>query len=237
MIQGSKSRKQDRIIAEIKELCVETPEKGATIPEARTAWRKAFNLANRNRLSLLEFGLDQEPDWLRPAPGFDYSELPPEIAAKLKETALKIRGRSLQNAIEVGRELIEVKSLLKHGRFLKYLNGFVKSELGMSLQSAQNQMGVAQLLNDPKNAKFENIPVSGLYILASRSTPETALQTVREQLEAGRTPKVAEIAEIVLEEKSKISGSKSGDAGSAHLEDTQPHLDNISIEDALAGTS
>jgi hypothetical protein len=265
MIKGSTSQYQKRIIAKIKALRAKTPENGATTPEACSAWWKAVELAKRNNLNLQELGLDQEPDWLHPAPdpstagpetatasgpagqrkpdegspaGFDYSALPPEIAAKLKETALKVRNRSVQNAIEIGRELLAVKSLLKHGRFLKYFKGFLKAELGMSLHSAQNQMGVAQLLSDPKNAKFENIPVSGIYILASRSTPESARQIVRDLLAAGRTLMVAEVSKIVSEEKSKGSSTSSADVGGGPSQkDSEPNTENISIEAALAGIS
>jgi hypothetical protein len=222
-------------------------------------------LAIRHKLNFEELGLDQEPDWLGTAPdpptagpetaassgasdqqkpdegspaGFDYSALPREIAAKLKETALKVRNRSIQNAIEIGRELLVVKSLLKHGRFLRYFKDFLKAELGMSQHSAQNQMGVAQLLSDPKNAKFENIPVSGLYILASRSTPESARQIVRELLEAGRRLTVAEVKKIVSEEKAKSSNNRSSDVGGEPgQEDSQPNAEDISIEAALAGIS
>ena len=266
MAMGSRNRHQERTIAKLKALCAKTPERGATIWEARAAWRKAVELAKRHKLNLQELGLDQEPDWLGTAPdpptagpetatssgasgrqkpdegspaGFDYEALPPEIAAKLKETALKVRNRSVQNAIEIGRELLAVKSLLKHGHFLKYFRVFLKAELGMSLHSAQNQMGVAQLLSDPKNAKFENIPVSGLYILASRSTPESARQIVHDLLAAGRTLMVAELRKIVSEEKGK--GSKSSTSsdvgGDAGREDSQPNTENISIEAALAGIS
>jgi hypothetical protein len=202
--------------------------------EAHTAWRKVVELAKRHKLNLQELGLDQEPDWVGTAPdpppagpetatssgvsgqqkpdegspaGFDYDALPPEIAAKLRESALKVRNRSVQNAIEIGRELLAVKSLLKHGRFLKYFKGFLKAEMGMSLHTAQNHMGVAQLLSDPKNAKFENIPVSGLYILASRSTPESARQIVHDLLAAGRTLMVADVTKIVSFEKGKSSKS------------------------------
>jgi hypothetical protein len=261
---GSRNRHQERTIAKIKALCAKTPERGATIWEARAAWRKAVELAKRHKLNLQELGLDQEPDWLGTAPdpppagpetatssgvsgqqkpdegspaGFDYDALPPEIAAKLKETALKVRNRSVKNAIEIGRELLALKSLLKHGRFLKYFKGFLKAELGMSLHTAQNQMGVAQLLSDPKNAKFENIPVSGLYIL-SRSTPESARQLVRDLLAAGRTLMVAEVTKIVSEEKNKGSSKSSADiGGDPSQEDSQPNIENISIEAALTGMS
>jgi Protein of unknown function (DUF3102) len=262
---GSRNRNQERIIAKIKALCAKTPDRGATIWEACAAWRKAVELAKRHKLNLQELGLDQEPDWLGTAPdpptagpetenssgesgqqkpdegspsGFDYSALPPEIAGKLKEIALKVRNRSVQNAIEIGQELLAVKSVLKHGRFLKYFRGFLKAELGMSLHSAQNHMGLAQLLSDPKNAKFENIPVTGLYILASRSTPESARQMVRDLLGTGRTLMVAEVAKIVSEEKDKGSASSSADTGGEPSQkDGQPNAENISIEAALAGIS
>jgi hypothetical protein len=108
----------------------------------------------------------------------------------------------------------------------------------MSLHSAQNQMGLAQLLSDPKNAKFENIPVSGLYILASRSTPERARQMVRDLLAAGRTLMVAEVTKIVSGEKNKGSSKSSADiGGDPSQEDSQPDMENISIEAALAGIS
>src|SRR5437879_4226519 len=123
MINGSTSQYQKKMIAKIKALRAKTPENGATTPEARAAWWKAVELAKRNNLNLLELGLDQEPDWLHPAldpagpeaatasgasgqqkpdegspAGFDYDALPPEIAAQLKETAQKVRNRSVQNA-------------------------------------------------------------------------------------------------------------------------------------------
>jgi hypothetical protein len=107
----------------------------------------------------------------------------------------------------------------------------------MSLHTAQNQMGVAQLLSDPKNAKFENIPVSCLYIL-SRSTPESARQLVRDLLAAGRTLMVAEVTKIVSEEKNKGSSKSSADiGGDPSQEDSQPNIENISIEAALTGIS
>jgi hypothetical protein len=177
--------------------------------EAHTAWRKVVELAKRHKLNLQELGLDQEPDWVGTAP--DPPPAGPETATSSgvsgQQSALKVRNRSVQNAIEIGRELLAVKSLLKHGRFLKYFKGFLKAEMGMSLHTAQNHMGVAQLLSDPKNAKFENIPVSGLYILASRSTPESARQIVHDLLAAGRTLMVADVTKIVSFEKGKSSKS------------------------------
>ena len=49
----------------INALRAKTPEAGATIEEACSAWRKAVELATRNGMSLQEAGLDQEPNWFR----------------------------------------------------------------------------------------------------------------------------------------------------------------------------
>jgi hypothetical protein len=48
----------------INALRAKTPDRGATIEEACSAWRKAVDLATPHGMSLREAGLDEPPNWL-----------------------------------------------------------------------------------------------------------------------------------------------------------------------------
>src|SRR5947209_6598139 len=84
------------------------------------------------------------------SPGFDYSPLEPKVAGELREKAAKIRERvrrTLEEIIEVGKDLLAVKDALPHGQF----GPWMKSEFGWAERMAQNFMAVAQAFG-PKTA-------------------------------------------------------------------------------------
>jgi hypothetical protein len=133
--------------------------------------------------------------------GFDYSPLDTKIAEKARSAADRIRERltkTLEDLIEVGSDLLEVKEALPHGQFGPWL----KAEFGWSERTAQNFMSVAERF---KSANFAELPIqpSAAYMLAAPAVPDEARQVAIEKAEAGETITFTTAKEIVAEAKKK----------------------------------
>ena len=73
--------------------------------------------------------------------GFDYAALPSEMAFETRAAAERIKLRlkkTVEDIIEIGRELTTVKDQLPHGQFLPW----VSAEFEMSEDTAQNFLRV-----------------------------------------------------------------------------------------------
>lgn len=91
--------------------------------------------------------------------------------------------RTAENIYEIGRELIQVKTLLGHGRFLDWL----QAEFEWSERTARNFMAVALKLERPaQNGKICQYAPSALYLLAGGNTPEAARREAEELAEEGQ---------------------------------------------------
>jgi hypothetical protein len=97
--------------------------------------------------------------------------------------------RAVQDIIEIGRRLIDAKQIAGHGGWLPWL----EREFGWSDNTAERFVQVAK-----KVAKFPNlgdldVPVSGLYLLASPSTPAEVIEAVAERSAAGERLSIADV--------------------------------------------
>jgi hypothetical protein len=133
--------------------------------------------------------------------GFNYDLLEAKIAEQARSTAERIRGRlrkTLEDLIEVGSDLLEVKEALPHGQF----GAWLKAEFGWSERMAQNFMSVAERF---KSAKFAELPIqpSAAYLLAAPAVPDEARQVAIEKAEAGEEITFTTAKEIVAEAKKK----------------------------------
>lgn len=111
---------------------------------------------------------------------------------KLADHANAIRAlakRALADITEIGRHLIDAKTIAGHGNWLPWL----KREFGWSVDTAQDFMNVAEA-----SAKFGefpnlNVPYSALVILAKDSTPPATIARVAERSNAGERLSVADV--------------------------------------------
>jgi DUF3102 family protein len=97
--------------------------------------------------------------------------------AELSQAALRIRKamrRSVEGAVDVGRELLTVKERLPRGEFL----GWVETTCGISARTAENAMNAARLAErlGPRFATIANANVGAVYELAARSTPSNLIE-------------------------------------------------------------
>lgn len=115
--------------------------------------------------------------------GFDYAVLPVDIAlkAQLAANSIKLRlKRTVEDIIEIGRELTAVKAELPHGQF----EIWIKDEFQMNREMANNFMQVATRFGGQMSDYLTFKPTI-LYALAAPSTPEAVIQQALEKAESG----------------------------------------------------
>ena len=127
--------------------------------------------------------------------GFDYNFLSPQVRTLVEGKTCEIKSlirRNVQEIVDIGQNLIEVKAQLGHGNFRAWL----KAEFDWSVRTASRFMQVATKFKCAKLAHL-NIAVSALYLLAKSSTPEQALKEALEIASEGENLTYSKAAEIV----------------------------------------
>ena len=87
--------------------------------------------------------------------------------------------RSAQDIIDIGQKLIDVKARLGHGHF----GGWLEAEFQWSRPTATRFMQVASRFSEIVHG--EQFEAKALYLLASPSTPDDAVEEALERAEAG----------------------------------------------------
>lgn len=131
--------------------------------------------------------------------GFDYSALTPTDRDEVREVAVRIRlrmSRTVQEVIEIGRDLIAVKEKLGHGKFLRW----IETEFRMSDHTASNIMNVARRFGDQIPNYFEFGP-SVLYALAAPSTSDEVVEEVISKSANGEKVTVDDVKRLKAEAK------------------------------------
>ena len=130
---------------------------------------------------------------------FDYASLPINDAMELKASAerIKIRlKRGAEDIIENGRDLLDSKNKLGHGKF----EGWIKSEFGLGLSSAKRFIQVFEKFGD-KSPKLGDLKPCEIYLLAQNSTPDEVREVVIERIENGEKVDLKEIERLKQQAK------------------------------------
>lgn len=134
------------------------------------------------------------------------------VAAKTEKMRALIR-RAATDVREIGRQLIQVKAILGHGRWGEYLF----RSFGWEEQTARNCMNVAVRFANVKSPKFGDFAPSVLYLLAAPSTPQGAVDEVLEAAEQAETPDEMPSVKGTQETIAKHKASVSIDEATADL--------------------
>lgn len=124
--------------------------------------------------------------------GFDYAALPVDAALTARAAAERIKlrlKRTVEDIIEIGRELTAVKEELPHGQFLPW----IAAEFEMTKDTAQNFMSVFDRFGKNGNFPFLNLKPSILYALSAPSTPDAVIDRAIEKAESGEKVTVADV--------------------------------------------
>lgn len=114
---------------------------------------------------------------------------------RIDRRAEKIRGLiavSAGNIIEIGKELLAAKDEIPHGEFSKW----VEHELSMQERTAQRFMAVARKFQDRRVIGFDP---TALYLLASPSVPDAAIDAAIETAEQGEQVDSSKAQELIEE--------------------------------------
>ena len=141
--------------------------------------------------------------------GFDYAALPVDAALTARAAAERIKlrlKRTVEDIIEIGRELTAVKDELPHGQFLPW----IAAEFEMSEDTATNFMNVCSRFGEIP--KFSEFKPSVLYLLAAPKTPETVVAKAVTKAESGEKVTVADVkdwkAELEAERQDRLDAEK-----------------------------
>ncbi len=126
---------------------------------------------------------------------FSYDALEPDTRAYVQERTVEIRAlarRTVEDIIAIGGKLADVKARLGHGQF----GAWLEREFHWDQRMARNFMSAY--------AKFKSEIISDLdigptvvYLLASPSVPDEAVETVLERARAGEHITVADVKQAI----------------------------------------
>lgn len=132
---------------------------------------------------------------------FDYSALDTSTRIFVEERTTEIKSlikRSAQDIIEIGGKLTEVKERLGHGRF----GAWLAAEFEWTQQTAVTFMRVHGKFKNFLN--LEGFAPSALYLFASPSTPEEAVQEAIDRAQDGERITHTIAKEIVAQYKEPV---------------------------------
>lgn len=125
---------------------------------------------------------------------FDYNSLTPVVSSMVMIAAERIKlrmKRTVEDILEIGRELKEVKEHLPHGQFLPW----IEAEFGMSEWSAQKFMQAFKQYGS-KSLIITDLSPTVLYELSAPSTPEPVREAIESRAASGESVTVKEVKEL-----------------------------------------
>lgn len=129
--------------------------------------------------------------------GFDYAVIDADGRDDVRDAAVRIKvrmSRTVEDIIEIGRDLAAVKKALGHGHFLRW----IEAEFGMSDTTSQNFINVAKRFGD-KFPTVGNLPSAVLYALAAPSTDDAVVEEVIERASNGEDVNIADVKALKAE--------------------------------------
>jgi hypothetical protein len=115
---------------------------------------------------------------------------PAEIEAakeRVKELVTQLERRTLEDALEIGREALRIHRVLAHGETGRWLR---ESFGERRARTIYNWMGMADYAerHPSEFATFSILDVSAVYLLTAPKTPRGAVEAILRQIEAGTIP-------------------------------------------------
>lgn len=128
---------------------------------------------------------------------FDYTPLAAEAAQRVQRSAQRIRRlaqQTLEDAIAIGQELLEVKKSLPHGQFSAWL----PAEIDWTERTARRFMALAQRFGSKTDTmSVLEIDLTAAYLLTAPSVPEEASTAALQRAGNGERITVSVAGEIL----------------------------------------
>ena len=131
---------------------------------------------------------------------FTCSDLPAPVSAEVEAATMRIKDRltrQVEDIIETGRDLLEVKSKLQHGQFEPWLS----QEFGMTDRTARRFMQAATWAEGKSDTVSVLTPTT-VYLLSAKSTPDVVHEQIVERIEKGMPAEPEMVRHLIKEAKS-----------------------------------
>lgn len=145
---------------------------------------------------------------------FDYSGLDLDAAVTARNTADRIHARLKAFHIDIGRDLLAVKTMMPHGQF----GAWLEAEFRMSHRTAERYMNAAQFLKD-KSDSVSHLSPTSLYALSSSSANITIVNEIVAEIDAGKSVSTAEI-------KKRLAGATKAQIAAKAIEAAEQNKKN-----------
>lgn len=136
--------------------------------------------------------------------GFDYSTLDTDVRDMVRDVTVQLRlrlTRTVDDIIAIGRNLSEVKDVLDHGQFTRWL----ESEFSLTDRTAQRFMTIHERFRT-KPTRVSDLSFRAIAELAAPSTPDEIVEDVTERAAKGEKFTAADIKKLkadLKEQKNK----------------------------------
>ncbi len=125
------------------------------------------------------------------------------IQQKAKEIQKRVR-RAKQDILDIGRLLIEVRSVLDHGQFESWLG----QEIAWSPRTAYNFIYVYERFGDITNFAKMDMDISAAYLLAAPKTPQAIVDEFLNRAQSGERITFKTVRKELTDGKLRLSGKK-----------------------------
>ena len=122
---------------------------------------------------------------------------------RVKALMERMQRRTLEDALEIGREALRVSRALSHGEVGRWL----KETFGeRRARTVYNWIGMAEYAeaHPQEFATFSILDASAVYLLTAPKTPPTAVEAIIWQIDAGSVPTVDKVREEISRAKKDV---------------------------------
>jgi Protein of unknown function (DUF3102) len=123
------------------------------------------------------------------------------IQRKAREIQKRVR-RAKQDILDIGRLLIEVRSVLDHGQFESWLG----QEIAWSPRTAYNFIYVYERFGDITNFAKMDMDISAAYLLAAPKTPQVVVDEFLNRAQSGERITFKTVRKELTDGKLRLSG-------------------------------
>lgn len=153
------------------------------------------------------------------------SNLTKDAQKQLDKLTIRLRMNlqsTVENMVQIGRDLLAAKEIVGHGKFEAWLN----NEFDLSDQTARRFMHVVEAFGDQVDA-VKTLGVSSVYALSAPSTPKAVRETVISMVQAGKNLRHVDIKALIDKASDAPGkGSKDDSAFRSTLKSASHKLNN-----------
>ena len=139
---------------------------------------------------------------------------------RLESLAQEIARLHIKASLQIAERLAKAPQIFRYRRDEGGFTGWVENRLKLSSSTAYRLLDVHERFGgDESLSIWETLPISAVYLLAARSTPDKAVQEIAERVKVGEQISYAEAKKTIGRARRQENGAKSDKAGGDVVDD------------------